>query len=1099
MANGIVLNLDTTKSEFQNPMIELRQGDGNYQSLTVTVTSNGEPFDLTGWTTTFIGMTAGGFKIVDGAVSVTNALQGEFTYTPTKAWGQNQGEFKNAYFSFVKSDKTASSAAFRVNVLDAVDITAEEAKDYISIVDQTISQLSNDLSGLVTSVNDLKEQNNNIKTANNTWTGTNTFNKPIFGSVTGSAAKLQTPRMINGTPFDGTSDITITGSGALAVGGVYPTLADLIAANPDHTRTYITTDNGNWNYWNGTTWAAGGVYQAVELANGSVKFNNFESTIKKELFSKSYVPAVTYSRGLFNTNFTVTDSGSWIFFLYKVKKDDYFSINTFTDGTQPTVMSFDEKLTSISSHYEQTIDKYSVSEDGYLAVNSYINVANHPEIDITKIKVVGIANDKFNKNSLIADESILVNPGYINLALGYQNDNLTAKSNYSTTDFIPVTPDSFITINAMLGGGNGIIGYDANKAFKAIISKSVNGNEYVTDKLIKIPSNVNFIKVSTNNSVPFGLYNTIISKKNIPTGDVGGSINVDVKPIGVYNGVGAINSAYPTGAEGIVLNSADGYWYYWQDGSWRKGAVYPISDKQNLLGDVTEVNFPAGSPLDYTYYRQFGRRDFYNDNDSFGIYESDFSTNVFKPKSNINNFAGNNNFSVSQSNGKILFSNPTKNGIMASQVYGYFPFSTSRLKIDTITGSAKTGLIFGDLSLTNYLAVKVGSTSITCELFLNGSVAKTAQFTIASPNGKTLQVQNTGRSLIAFIGTDDKYTEIGRFDFGASFDARKEKYTDIWKTFMFASTDSFSSADSVSISGFNTGIRSGSNSVSIRFLTYEDGTFIQKGNYMYFLVEGTGQTISDLFTQIVKINFKTYEVQSIGAIFESRADGIDEGVLLGDDSIKVVYDRYDQVWKGISCGMEYADYGAPADRPKLYFETKQNLLDGGIVIVRNAVQVKDTAGKNVGTSQTTYSEDFDFYYDANDGLWHITGNMVAGGYIMYTSPTLKDQYTTKSVITNVPAGVRDTGNQFVDFGGTKYITTGGASNNLGLRAYNGTYLGPLNVDVPLSPLTNGPWTTLVPFLDGDKTQIFLLSFDRVDLLQGSYDHGGLYCWKASKN
>ena len=42
MANGIVLNLDTTKSEFQNPMIVLRQGDGNYQSLDVTVTSNGE-------------------------------------------------------------------------------------------------------------------------------------------------------------------------------------------------------------------------------------------------------------------------------------------------------------------------------------------------------------------------------------------------------------------------------------------------------------------------------------------------------------------------------------------------------------------------------------------------------------------------------------------------------------------------------------------------------------------------------------------------------------------------------------------------------------------------------------------------------------------------------------------------------------------------------------------------------------------------------------------------------------------------------------------------------------------------------------------------
>lgn len=203
MANGIVLNIDTTKSEFQNPMVQLRQGDGNYQSLAVTVTSNGEPFDLTGWTTTFMGTTAGGFKIIDSAVAVTNVLQGEFTYTPTKAWGQNQGEFKNAYFKFTKVDETASGASFRVNVLDAVDLTAEEAGEYISIVDQTIGKLTGDLSTLQTSVDQLKAQNNNIKTTDNTWTGTNTFNNKIIATAgvqgnADTATKLQTPIIIGG-------------------------------------------------------------------------------------------------------------------------------------------------------------------------------------------------------------------------------------------------------------------------------------------------------------------------------------------------------------------------------------------------------------------------------------------------------------------------------------------------------------------------------------------------------------------------------------------------------------------------------------------------------------------------------------------------------------------------------------------------------------------------------------------------------------------------------------------------------------------------------------------------------------------------------------
>lgn len=245
MANGIVLNIDTTKSEFQNPMVQLRQGDGNYQSLDVTVTSNGEPFDLTGWTITFMGTTAGGFKIIDSAVTVTNALQGEFTYTPTKAWGQDQGEFKNAYFKFTKADETASGASFRVNVLEAVDLTAEEAGNYISVVDVLINDIKTDMDNkladtqktlsdtqsqattvqtnvndLNTSVNELKSQNNNIKTSDNTWTGTNTFNKQIIaqagvqGNIQGNAetaTKLQTARLVGGVPFDGTSDITLPG------------------------------------------------------------------------------------------------------------------------------------------------------------------------------------------------------------------------------------------------------------------------------------------------------------------------------------------------------------------------------------------------------------------------------------------------------------------------------------------------------------------------------------------------------------------------------------------------------------------------------------------------------------------------------------------------------------------------------------------------------------------------------------------------------------------------------------------------------------------------------------------------------------------------
>ena len=156
MSNRVNLTLDVTKTGIQNPLIKVRQGDGGFETLRTTVTSNGEPLDLQGWIITFMGTTAGSHKIVDDNVTVVEAPNGIFDYTPSKAWGMDIGEFKIAYFKFVKGDGTASSANFRVNVIEAVDLTQEEAQNYISVVDATITEarehLENSLADVTASV-----------------------------------------------------------------------------------------------------------------------------------------------------------------------------------------------------------------------------------------------------------------------------------------------------------------------------------------------------------------------------------------------------------------------------------------------------------------------------------------------------------------------------------------------------------------------------------------------------------------------------------------------------------------------------------------------------------------------------------------------------------------------------------------------------------------------------------------------------------------------------------------------------------------------------------------------------------------------------------
>lgn len=166
MSNSVNLALDVAKTGIQNPLIKVRQGDGGFETLRTTVTANGEPMDLQGWTITFMGTTAGNHKIVDGNVKLVEAPNGIFDYTPSKAWGMDIGEFKIAYFKFVKGDGSASSANFRVNVIEAVDLTQAEAKNYISVVDTTIAtinkQLNDSLANVTQSIADANKNANTV-------------------------------------------------------------------------------------------------------------------------------------------------------------------------------------------------------------------------------------------------------------------------------------------------------------------------------------------------------------------------------------------------------------------------------------------------------------------------------------------------------------------------------------------------------------------------------------------------------------------------------------------------------------------------------------------------------------------------------------------------------------------------------------------------------------------------------------------------------------------------------------------------------------------------------------------------------------------------
>lgn len=106
-------------------------------------------------------------------------------------------------------------------------------------------------------------------------------------------------------------DTQVSAVASGAPNGVYATLVALDTAIPaGDSNIYLVTADGNWYYWNGSAWTAGGVYQSTGLAFNSISkehltFTPVTGTPGKNLFDKDAAVAgyyVSYLDGTLKTN-----------------------------------------------------------------------------------------------------------------------------------------------------------------------------------------------------------------------------------------------------------------------------------------------------------------------------------------------------------------------------------------------------------------------------------------------------------------------------------------------------------------------------------------------------------------------------------------------------------------------------------------------------------------------------------------------------------------------------------------------------------------------------------------------------------------------------
>lgn len=75
---------------------------------------------------------------------------------------------------------------------------------------------------------------------------------------------------------------------------VYANLSALNAADPDHSKIYITLDDGKWCYYNGSAFVAGGVYQATAIADDSVSIKHTDAALLQAMAMRAGSGVVNY-------------------------------------------------------------------------------------------------------------------------------------------------------------------------------------------------------------------------------------------------------------------------------------------------------------------------------------------------------------------------------------------------------------------------------------------------------------------------------------------------------------------------------------------------------------------------------------------------------------------------------------------------------------------------------------------------------------------------------------------------------------------------------------------------------------------------------------
>lgn len=292
--------------------------------------------------------------------------------------------------------------------------------------------------------------------------------------------------------------------------GVYDNLSLLQSAEgTDKTRIYLTLDNGNWNYWNGSAWVSGGVYQATNITDASI-------TERKTTFFNNVGNLFLGDR---KNGYAFSDDGETV--TEVVQERNY--ITDFIE-VEPSTKYFAYTLYAVFYTKDKTIisfDKFSTSYNNskYIVTPSNCKYIKLSAVDDTTVKLIkvgtyGISNSLYKLKTDyidIVDGSLLktdsINSSKVNfieqvgnlfyketVTFGYNIDSeggFYPTTKYAISDFIKVEPTKRYILFAL-----NTCMYDSNLNLVKCVGQNSDEVEKISTNIyvITIPEDVEYIR-----------------------------------------------------------------------------------------------------------------------------------------------------------------------------------------------------------------------------------------------------------------------------------------------------------------------------------------------------------------------------------------------------------------------------------------------------------------------------------------------------------------------------------------------------------------------------------------------------------------------------